>query len=537
MSVEAIPGYTVTAAPSMSWHTLTVEESFESLRTAPRGLAATEAARRLEEFGPNELQGGGPRLAVGDSARTVQERPDHHPALRDRRSRPSSATGSRPSPSRSSCSSRSCSASSRSTAPSAPSRLCARWPRPRRPCSATDASGAVPARELVPGDVVLLATGDKVPGRRAARSRPSTCRSRRPRSRASRPRSKSTLRPLEGDELPVGDRKNMAYAGTAVTYGRGRALVVATGMRHGVRQDRADARSGRDRQDAAAGEPRSGGQGAGARRRSWSWSSSSPSGLFRGQPFVEMLIFGMALAVAVVPEALPGGRHHLARPRRPADGQAQRARAPAAGGRDARQHVGHLLGQDGHADQGRDDRPADLRRRPDAGSLRHGLRAARSVLAERHRRSSRPNRCRCCCAPPRWRRTRASSGARPATWEVKGDPTEGALVVAAAKAGLDKTELDAQFPRVAEIPFTSETKRMTTLHETPDGVAAYAKGAPEVIVQSCARQLTERGRSAAGRRAPGGGAGSRAADGGRGAARAGGRVQTGTPRRKTPSRR
>src|SRR4029079_17393740 len=50
------------------------------------------------------------------------------------------------------------------------------------------------------------------------------------------------------------------------------------------------------------------------------------------------------------------------------------------------------------------------------------------------------------------------------TWEVKGDPTEGALVVAAAKAGLNKPELDAEFSRVSEIPFTAETKRMTTLH-------------------------------------------------------------------------
>ena len=79
-------------------------------------------------------------------------------------------------------------------------------------------------------------------------------------------------------------------------------------------------------------------------------------------------------------------------------------------------------------------------------------------------------------------------------WEIKGDPTEGALVVLAAKAGLDKTELDAQFSRVSEIPFSAETKRMITLHETPDGVTAYAKGAPEVIVQSCAFELTANGK-------------------------------------------
>jgi Ca2+-transporting ATPase len=78
-------------------------------------------------------------------------------------------------------------------------------------------------------------------------------------------------------------------------------------------------------------------------------------------------------------------------------------------------------------------------------------------------------------------------------WHVKGDPTEGALIVAAAKAGLGKSELDSEFPRIAEIPFTSESKRMTTLHETPSGVVAYSKGAPEAILKTCAAQLTESG--------------------------------------------
>jgi Ca2+-transporting ATPase len=81
-------------------------------------------------------------------------------------------------------------------------------------------------------------------------------------------------------------------------------------------------------------------------------------------------------------------------------------------------------------------------------------------------------------------------------WRVRGDPTEGALVVAAAKAGVHKPELDADLPRVNEIPFSSETKRFTTLHETPQGVVAYSKGAPEVILESCARQLSAGGETA-----------------------------------------
>ena len=62
-------------------------------------------------------------------------------------------------------------------------------------------------------------------------------------------------------------------------------------------------------------------------------------------------------------------------------------------------------------------------------------------------------------------------------WHVNGNPTEGAVVVAAAKAGIKKIELDAEFPRIGEIPFTSETKRMTTLHSGPQGAIACAKGA------------------------------------------------------------
>ena len=86
-------------------------------------------------------------------------------------------------------------------------------------------------------------------------------------------------------------------------------------------------------------------------RRPSRWSSLVVViGLLRGLPVIEMFMFGIALAVAVVPEALPGGRDHLACHRRAADGQAQRAGAPAADRGDARQHIGHLFRQDRHTD-------------------------------------------------------------------------------------------------------------------------------------------------------------------------------------------
>ncbi len=67
---------------------------------------------------------------------------------------------------------------------------------------------------------------------------------------------------------------------------------------------------------------------------------------------------------------------------------------------------------------------------------------------------------------------------------VLGDTTEGALIVAAAKMGLSKKELESSYPRFHEVPFTSERKRMTTVHKTPEGkLIAYVKGAPEMILE------------------------------------------------------
>jgi len=72
------------------------------------------------------------------------------------------------------------------------------------------------------------------------------------------------------------------------------------------------------------------------------------------------------------------------------------------------------------------------------------------------------------------------------SWEIFGDPTEGALIVAAEKFGLGKGDLDKAYSRIREIPFTSERKLMTTIHKTPQNkVVAYVKGAPETLLEKC----------------------------------------------------
>jgi P-type Ca2+ transporter type 2C len=74
-------------------------------------------------------------------------------------------------------------------------------------------------------------------------------------------------------------------------------------------------------------------------------------------------------------------------------------------------------------------------------------------------------------------------------WIAIGDPTEGALSILAKRAGLDPVSLQSEQPRTHEIPFTSERKRMTTVHATPEGAIAYSKGAYETILAGCSKVI------------------------------------------------
>lgn len=74
-------------------------------------------------------------------------------------------------------------------------------------------------------------------------------------------------------------------------------------------------------------------------------------------------------------------------------------------------------------------------------------------------------------------------------YEIKGDPTEGALIVSGAKAGISKISLEKKYPRVYEIPFDTQRKKMTTVHKDGKKLLAYTKGAPDVILSKCSHIL------------------------------------------------
>ncbi len=350
------------------------------------------------------------------------------------------------------------------------------------------------AREIVPGDVMLLEAGDRAP----ADGRLSEVVSLQVEEAAltgeSLPVEKQTAALPEGD-LPVGDRRNMVYSGTTITYGHGRAVAVATGMQtefggiaqllQTVERAKTPLQLSLDKVGMAL-----------ARIAVVVVLLVVALGLVRGQPFLEMLIFGVALAVAVVPEALPAviTISLTLAAQRMVKRNALIRRLPAT------ETLGSVsvIASDKTGTLTKDEMTA--RKAYAAGDMLEVSGAGYEPEGEFTHNGSPAE-----LSPAMTETLRAAALASDAQvirddaegqWSVRGDPTEGALVVAAAKAGLRKAELDAELPRVGEIPFSSEAKRFTTLHETADGVVAYAKGAPEVILASCSRLLTADGEKA-----------------------------------------
>jgi Ca2+-transporting ATPase len=333
----------------------------------------------------------------------------------------------------------------------------------------------IAARDLAQGDVVLLEAGNVVP----SDLRLVECAGLEIDEAALTGESLAVAKatdPLAGNDSPLGDRRNMAYKGTQITRGRGAGVVAATGMSTelgkiaGLLKSQQDIKTPLQKRLARFGK-----------RLAWAVLAICglifAAGLLRGEPVLLMFLTAVSLAVAAIPEALPavvtvslaiGARtmsHHKALVRNlPAVetlGSVTFICSDKTG--TLTQNAMHLeslwAGGREYAEI-----PAGARRLGQALALNNDI----STVMDNHNQTA----------------------------EAQGEPTELALFQAAAKSGFDKATLAEEMPRVAELPFDAERKRMSTLHAEGSRIVVFVKGAPESVLPLCNSQLDGDGVSA-----------------------------------------
>lgn len=349
----------------------------------------------------------------------------------------------------------------------------------------------VSAEELVPGDVALLDAGDSVPADIRLLEAASL--------RANESALTGESVPVEKDagavksgQVSLGDRKNMIFMGTTITGGRGKGIVVETGM---------NTQLGRIAQllDEAAAEPTPLQQRLHKLGKILGAAAVAIValvffiGLWRGEDLLEMFMVAISLAVAAVPEGLPAvvtivlalGVTRMSRRRAiirklPAVetlGTATVICSDKTGTLTKNEMTvtgayvnGRLFKATGTgydpAGSFLDQKGNEVRALEDEGLkllLLGGLLNSDAQLED------------------------TGKGYR-----VIGDPTEGSLVVAAAKAGLSGDAAIKSHPRLAEIPFDSDRKMMTTFHRHDGSVMSFTKGAPDILLRRCAGIMTEK---------------------------------------------
>ena len=348
---------------------------------------------------------------------------------------------------------------------------------------------SIPARELVPGDLIVLATGDRIPADGRLLESANLRSDESVLTGESMPVDKD-VDTIPAADAPLAERRDMVYSGTVVAYGRGVALVTATGV-----QTEFGKVTGLLGEIEAAPTPLQ--QNLVHIARVLAGGALLvvllvvAAGLFRGVPLLEMFVFGVALAVAVVPEALPAvviislalGVQRMARrnalikhlPAVETLGSTSVICADKTGTltRDEMTVRRILTADQVISVTGTGYEPV--------GEFRseEGLVEPDPVVVEMLRGAVLASD--------------AQLMREEGQWQIQGDPTEGALVVVAAKAGVDAGQLRRAAPRTWEIPFESETKRMTTAHRIDDRQIAYVKGAPEVVLAACDRCLSQSG--------------------------------------------
>ncbi|WP_340698818.1 HAD-IC family P-type ATPase [Cellulosimicrobium funkei] len=344
----------------------------------------------------------------------------------------------------------------------------------------------VPAEELVPGDVVGFEAGGKIPADGRLLVAASLEIEEAGLTGESTPVAKGVAA-VTADDAPLGDRTDMAYMNSQVTRGRGEMVVTATGMTtevgrisgmlSGVEQDRSPLTRQLDRITVII-----------TVMAAVALVVVVVLGLVRGEDFDSLFVVGISLAIAAIPTGLPAVVTMLLSlgTRRLAEEGAIVKRLKSV----------ETLGSTSAICSDK------------TGTLTLNQMTARRLVLAGRRFSvdgegySTTGRILAAAGStdvplePVALPLALASDAVVRDGECIGDPTEGAVVVLAAKAGLDVEETRAEHPRVAEVPFDAAYKLMATFHEIDGELVCFVKGAPDVLLARSARYLTADGGSA-----------------------------------------
>lgn len=338
----------------------------------------------------------------------------------------------------------------------------------------------IPAGKLVPGDIIFLHEGERIPA--DARLLEETV-------------FKVDESTLTGESVPVtkhipklhdvqvSERKNMVFMGTIATRGKARAVVADTGMDTEIGKIAGMIQTADEKETPLQKRLKHFGKHLGLLILAISAIISIVGILKGGQP-LNMLITGIALAVAAIPEGLPAvvtitlalGLQRMAKdnaiirklPAVETLGCTDVICSDKTGTltRNEMTVVRLYLNQRFIAVTGKGYEPE--------GKF---LSAGKTLNPEKEPDMSLLLRIGALCND--------SVLEKDKEWYIIGDPTEGALTVAAAKAGFRKQDLLKEYPLVTELPFDPNRKMMSTIHKTMHGRVAYVKGAPEAILERC----------------------------------------------------
>lgn len=327
----------------------------------------------------------------------------------------------------------------------------------------------IPAKELVPGDIIHLEAGDFVPADARLIEAVNLKVEESALTGESVPVDKSVDK-IEDENIPLGDRTNMVASSTVVTYGRGSGIVVATGMSTevgkiaGMLMEEKDAATPLQQKLAEIGKL----LGIAALVIC---GIIFGVGVLQGREVFEMFLTAVSLAVAAIPEGLPAivtivlaiGVQRMVKK------NAIIRRLPAV----------ETLGS---ASVICSDKTGTLTQNKmtvvELATAEESWDLTKEVDMEEHKEVASILEMATLCNDAKLEKVDEE-------WDALGDPTETALVIAAVKQGKNKVELEKKMPRVAEVPFDSDRKLMTTVHKIDEGYRIITKGAPDVLLGRC----------------------------------------------------